>query len=245
MINWSRMAFTRRSLLLCIPLLSLVGCRQQMADQPAPRPLQASSFFDDGRASRPLEPGVIARGHLDADDQLSSGVRPAQNQAVEAAREVARGAMPPAAQLGGALSKNPKAIYYDTFPVEMTREVLERGRQRYNIFCSVCHDGTGSGKGIVVQRGFTAPPNLNTDLSRGLAYQGMTVPLRDAPVGYLFDVITHGYGAMPDYSQQIPSQDRWAIVGYLRALQMSRHAPLDKLSPEDKAKLETSGEARP
>jgi hypothetical protein len=231
--------------MFCVVLLGATGCRQEMAAQPSFKPLQANSFFDDGRASRPLEPGVIARGHLDADNQLSSGIRPAQNQAVEAAREVARGALPPAAQLGGALAKNPKAIYYDTFPFEMTRDVLERGRQRYNIFCSVCHDGTGSGKGIVVQRGFTQPPNLNTDPSRGLAYQGMNVLLRDAPVGYLFDVITHGYGAMPDYAQQIPTHDRWAIVGYIRALQLSRYAPLDKLSPEDKAKLDTPGEARP
>jgi mono/diheme cytochrome c family protein len=225
--------------------LALAGCRQEMAEQPSFRPLQANNFFDDGRASRPLEPGVIPRGHLRADEQLSSGARPQFNQALEAASQVARGAMPVAAQVGAAASRNPRALYYDTFPLEMTREVLERGRQRFNIFCSVCHDGTGSGNGVVVQRGFTKPPNLITDASRGLAYQGMNVPLRDAPVGYLFDVITRGFGAMPDYAEQIPPHDRWAIAGYVRALQFSRHAPVDKLSPEDKARLDESREARP
>ena len=231
--------------LLSVSLLSLAGCRQEMAEQPSLKPLQASNFFDDGRASRPLEAGVIARGHLHADEQLSSGTRPQLDQAVEAARLVARGAMPAAAQLGVVAARDPRALYYDTFPFEMTREVLERGRQRFNIFCSVCHDGTGSGNGIVVQRGFTKPPNFITDASRGLAYQGMNVLLRDAPVGYLFDVVTHGYGAMPDYAQQIPPHDRWAIIGYVRALQLSRHAPVDRLSPEDKAKLDEAREAKP
>jgi mono/diheme cytochrome c family protein len=215
-----------------------------MAEQPHYKPLQEDKFFDDGRASRPLEPGVVARGHLHDDLQLYSGKRPTANQAVLAAQEVARGALPPAAQLAAAASKNPKEIYYDTFPFDMTREVLERGRQRFNIFCAVCHDETGSGNGIVVQRGFTKPPNYATDASRGLAFQGMHVLLRDVPVGYFFDVITNGYGAMPDYAQQVPPHDRWAIAGYVRVLQFSRHAPIDSLSAEDRAKL-TEGGQRP
>ena len=222
----------------------VVGCRQQMAEQPHYKPLQADSFFDDGRASRPLEPEVVARGHLREDVQLYSGKKPNADLALLAARDIARGAMSPIARAAEAASKNPKDYYYDTFPFEITHEVLERGRQRYDIFCAVCHDRTGSGNGTVVQRGFTKPPNFHTDLSRGLAYQGMKVSLRDVPAGYIFDVITNGYGAMPDYAQQIPPADRWAIVGYVRALQLSRHAPVDQLSPEDKAKL-SSGEPRP
>ncbi|HEV8061581.1 MAG TPA: cytochrome c [Gemmataceae bacterium] len=225
--------------LLCC--LLLLGCRQEMADQPHYKPLQADSFFDDGRASRPLEPGVVARGHLRDDPQLYSGKKPDAVIALQAARDVARGAMPPVAQLAMAAAKNPKDFYYDTFPFEVTREVLDRGRQRFDIFCSVCHDRTGSGNGTVVQRGFTKPPNFYTDQSRGLAYQGMQVSLRDVPAGYIFDVITNGYGAMPDYAQQVSVTDRWAIVGYVRALQLSRHAPLDRLSPEDRAKLPEGG----
>ena len=212
-----------------------------MAEQPHYKPLQADSFFDDGRASRPLEPGVIPRGHLHDDEQLYSGKRPNTNVAIQAAGQVARGALPPVAQMAGAVTRNPKDLYYDTFPFEMTRDVLERGRQRYNIFCAVCHDETGTGNGIVVQRGFTKPPNFLTDASRGLAYQGMNVSLRDVPAGYIFEVITNGYGAMPDYVQQVPPHDRWAIIGYVRALQLSRYAPVNSLSPEDRAKLPEGG----
>lgn len=215
-----------------------------MADQPSFKPLQANSFFDDGRASRPLEPGVVPRGHLYDDQELYSGKKPSAVVAMLTARDVARGAMPPVAQAALAAAKNPNDYFYDAFPIEVTRDVLERGRQRFNIFCSVCHDGTGSGNGIVVQRGFTKPPNLITDLSRGLAYQGMKVSLREAPAGYLFDVITNGFGAMPDYAQQIAPADRWAIASYVRALQLSRHAPLKDLAPEDRAKL-PGGEAQP
>jgi mono/diheme cytochrome c family protein len=224
---------------LWLPLacLLIVGCRQQMADQPSFKPLQANSFFDDGRASRPLEPGVVAHGHLNDDQELYTGRKPGAQVALLTAREVARGTMPPVAQAALAAAKNPKDYYFDEFPFDVTRAVLERGRQRYNIFCSVCHDFTGSGNGIVVQRGFTKPPNLITDPSRGLAYQGMKVSLREVPAGYIFDVITNGYGAMPDYAQQIGPTDRWAIVGYVRALQLSRQVPAKNLSPEDRAKL--------
>jgi mono/diheme cytochrome c family protein len=233
-----------RALLPLVLCLLLLGCRQQMADQPHYKPLQADDFFDDGRASRPLEPGVVARGHLRDDLQFYSGKKPDADVALQAAREIARAAMPPVAQLAVAAARNPKDFYYDTFPFEVSREVLERGRQRFDIFCAVCHDRTGSGNGTVVQRGFTKPPNYYTDRSRGLAYQGMQVSLRDVPVGYIFDVITNGYGAMPDHAQQIPPADRWAIVGYVRVLQLSRHAPVSELSPEDKAKL-PPGEPQP
>jgi hypothetical protein len=79
---------------------------------------------------------------------------------------------------------------------------------------------------MIVQRGFTEPPSYHTDLSRGLLLQGMRVPLRDAPVGYFFEVITHGFGAMPDYDEQVPVADRWAIIAYIRVLQLSQHAKL-------------------
>lgn len=226
---------------LPIGCLFLLGCRQEMAEQPSFKPLQANPFFEDGRASRPLEPGVVARGHLDADVELYSGKKPGAEVALLTARDLARGTMPPIAQAALAAAKNPKDYYFDAFPFDVTRHVLERGQQRFNIFCAVCHDRTGSGNGIVVQRGFTRPPNFSTELSRGLAYQGMQVPLREVPVGYIFDVITNGYGAMPDYAQQITPADRWAIVGYVRALQLSRYAPVKQLSPEDRAMLPEGG----
>lgn len=102
-------------------------------------------------------------------------------------------------------------------PLDITRELLERGGQRYEIFCSVCHDSTGGGSGMIVRRGFKQPPPL---------YEQR---LKDMPAGYFYDVITNGFGVMSSYSKQIPMEDRWAIVAYLRALQLSQTATLADL----------------
>lgn len=114
----------------------------------------------------------------------------------------------------------------DTFPFPVTRDVLERGRTRYDIFCSPCHDRVGAGRGMVVRRGFRQPTSLHD------------TRLREAKAGYFFDVITNGFGVMPDYAVQIPVRDRWAIVAYIRALQLSRHATLAEVPAADRAKLE-------
>lgn len=107
--------------------------------------------------------------------------------------------------------------YVKKFPLSVTRELVDHGRDQYTVFCSVCHGQVGLGDGIVVQRGFSVPPTYHSDR------------LRKAPAGYFFDVITRGYGSMPDYGLQIAPADRWAIVAYLRALQLSQHSPLDEL----------------
>jgi hypothetical protein len=93
----------------------------------------------------------------------------------------------------------------------------------------MCHDAIGTGNGKIVQRGFTKPPSYLTDNSRQLARSGYQVPLREVPVGYLFDVATNGYGAMADYSSQVSPRDRWAIAAYIRTLQLSQSLPLDDL----------------
>jgi Cytochrome C oxidase, cbb3-type, subunit III len=115
------------------------------------------------------------------------------------------------------------------FPFTLTREVLERGQQRYNIYCTPCHGLTGDGNGMVVQRGFRHPPSYHIDR------------LRAAPVGHFYDVITNGFGAMQDYSAQIPPHDRWAIIAYIRALQLSQHAPAAGLSADDRQRLNPQG----
>ena len=98
------------------------------------------------------------------------------------------------------------------FPFPIDAKVMARGRERYDIYCSPCHALTGAGDGMIVQRGYRRPPSLHLDR------------LRNAPVGHFFDVITNGFGAMPDYAAQISAEDRWAIVAYIRALQLSEHA---------------------
>src|SRR5262249_18520693 len=100
----------------------------------------------------------------------------------------------------------------DKFPFPITEQILNRGQDRFNIFCSVCHGMTGDADGIVVRRGFRTPPSYYEER------------LRDAPVGHFFDVMTNGWGAMPSYASQVPVQDRWAIIAYIRALQATRPA---------------------
>jgi mono/diheme cytochrome c family protein len=102
--------------------------------------------------------------------------------------------------------------YATEFPFPVTEQVLRRGQERFNIYCSPCHSEIGDGNGMIVARGFKKPPSYHTDR------------LRNAPVGHFFDVITNGFGAMGDYSEQVSVQDRWAIVAYIRALQLSQDA---------------------
>jgi mono/diheme cytochrome c family protein len=115
----------------------------------------------------------------------------------------------------------------DAFPVPITRAMLERGQERFNIYCAPCHDRLGNGRGMIAQRGFNHPPPQSYHIDR----------LRQAPVGYFFDVISNGLGAMPDYAAQIEPADRWAIVAYVRVLQLSQHASLNDVPSEERAAL--------
>jgi mono/diheme cytochrome c family protein len=112
------------------------------------------------------------------------------------------------------------------FPFPVDASVMARGQERYDIFCAPCHSRTGDGNGMIVQRGYRQPPTLHSDR------------LRDAPPGHFFDVVTNGFGAMPEYATQIPAADRWAIIAYIRALQLSAHAALADVPPADKGALE-------
>ena len=100
----------------------------------------------------------------------------------------------------------------DYMPFAVNEEVLARGQERFNIYCSPCHSELGDGNGVIVQRGYRAPPSYHTER------------LRKAPLGYFFDVMTNGFGAMPEYASQIATRDRWDIVAYIRALQLSQNA---------------------
>jgi Cytochrome C oxidase, cbb3-type, subunit III len=179
---------------LAICVIVLVGCTQEMAEQPRCGPLQSSEFFDSGRCARPLVEGTVARGYLHLDEHLYAG------------------------KVAGGVA--------DTLPFPLTWQVLERGQERFNIYCTPCHDYLGSGQGMIVRRGFTPPPSFHIER------------LRQAPVGYFFDVMTNGYGAMPEYRKQVSDPDRWAIAAYIRALQLSQHATLADVPEEAKAQLQ-------
>jgi mono/diheme cytochrome c family protein len=172
----------------------LAACRQDMHDNPRFEAFEPSSFFADGRSSRPRVPGTVARGEREYDAHFLEG------------------------RVAGELAPS--------FPWPVTAETLARGRERYDIFCSACHDRVGTGRGIVVQRGLKPPPSFHIER------------LRAAPPGYFFDVITRGFGAMVDLSDRIPPADRWAIVAYVRALQRSQHATVADLSSAARERLE-------
>jgi hypothetical protein len=111
-------------------------------------------------------------------------------------------------------------------PLVLDANLLRRGRERYDIYCSPCHDRVGTGQGMIVQRGFKAPPSLHQER------------LRNAPAGHFFQVMTSGFGVMSGYAAQIPARDRWAIVGYIRALQLSQHATLADVPAPERTQLE-------
>ena len=112
-----------------------------------------------------------------------------------------------------------------TLPFPVTRQVIERGRERFNIYCMPCHGELADGNGMVAQRGYLHPPSFHDDR------------LRQAPVGHFFDVITNGLGGMPDYAQQVTVDDRWKIIAYIRALQLSQHATVADVAAEIRGQL--------
>src|SRR2546425_12939422 len=216
--------------LLATFALLLSACSQQMANQPKYIPLRPSPFFEDGKSARPLVEGTVARGQLHDDLLLYTGrIGPSSSalsgvlqMGTDAVVRAKGGSVPTGAKIGSG--------YANVFPIAVTRQVLDRGQERFNIYCSPCHGRLGMGNGMIVQRGYRRPPSLHTER------------LREAPPGYLFDVISNGFGAMPDYAAQISPQDRWAIIGYIRALQLSQNGSLRDVPAGERSKLAGGGQ---
>ncbi len=165
---------------VCLGVLGLAGCRQDMQNQPKFYPQRGTKFYTDGRSVRPQVTGTVARGQEDAGSYFRTGMVNGQEG--------------------------------DGLPVPLNAELLQRGQEEYNVYCTACHSRVGNGKGMIVMRGYFPAGNLHTDR------------LRQVPLGHFFNVITNGYGAMPEYKGQIETGDRWAIAAYIRALQLSQHA---------------------
>jgi hypothetical protein len=121
----------------------------------------------------------------------------------------------------------------DTFPFRMTRKDLERGQERYNIYCTPCHGRIGNGQGMIVQRGFPPPPSYHIDR------------LRQAPAGHFFDVMTNGFGTMYSYASRVKPEDRWRIVAYIRALQLSQHATVANVPEEKRSEIPGAASSAP
>lgn len=167
------------------------GCRQDMQDQPKLEAFEQSELFADGIANQTPPEGTVARGLLKEDTRYWLGRQ----------------------ESGALVSELPDEI-------DWSRQLLVRGEERFGIFCAPCHDSSGSGRGMIVRRGFKQPQPLYEDR------------LVEMPIGYFYDVMTHGFGVMPSYAVQVPVEDRWAIAAYVRVLQASQGRQLESLPAE-------------
>jgi len=179
-------------------VIFLTGCAsgslQAMAQEPRYETYEGSRGLPNGASAQSLAPGVVARGHLQDDTLLFTGL-------------------------------NADGTPAQVFPFPITRDILTRGQAEFNAYCTPCHDFAGTGHGLAVRAGFPQPPSLTADAARNL------------PTGQLFAIITSGRGNMPSYASQVAVADRWAIVAYLRALQLSQHATLDDVPADARSQI--------
>ena len=166
-----------------VAMLGLAGCRQDMHNQPKIIPQRESVMFADHRSARPQIANTVARGQIDEDSYFYTGLVQGANGYKEEK---------------------------DELPFPATMAVLQKGQERFNIYCTPCHSRVGNGVGAIVLRGYKPAGNLNDQVRRA------------QPLSHYFYVMTHGYGAMPDYSSQLTPAERWAVAAYIRALQLSQ-----------------------
>jgi len=197
MIDWINTKRKFSMLVLVVGALLITGCDVvplHMRQQARFDPLEKSTLFENGMASRPLPANTVPRGEwgkMMMDDVFFTG-------------------------------KVDGDAFVQTAPIAVDADVIRRGQDRYNVFCSPCHGYVGNGDGIVVQRGFQKPPSFHDQR------------LRDVEDGYYYDVMTNGFGAMYSYASRIRPADRWAIVAYIRTLQYSQNVVVENL-PADNA----------
>lgn len=215
----------RMRLVGLLGLLVLGGCERGMHDmyqQPKDKAASPASLFADDNSARPPVPGSMPMAAGAAAD-TSSGRLGRVSPVAAAGPALPLGAHGEEIAKGGADARRYAS------PVPLTESLLQRGRERFDIYCAPCHGRSGDGQGMVVQRGFPAPPSFHTD------------KLREAPDSHFYQVITHGYGVMYPYADRVAPADRWAIVAYVRALQLSQHAPRDELQMQDIRQLDAAG----
>jgi len=200
--NTAQPRFRRMAILAVVALLAAGGCYRHSDMDLQPKfwkVYRPSEFFADGESARQLPLGVVPREWLRTDREFYF-----------------------AKDADGKLIDHFPATYPDGRPFPTSGpdlvSVLQRGQQRYNIYCMACHGPLGYGDGMVVQRGFPAPPSYHSDKL-----------LHHEPIGHFYDVISNGYGAMFSYSERVLPEDRWAIVAYVKTLQLSQNATADQL----------------
>ena len=261
----TRMTSTPRAAaaVLALGIATLAGCQQKMATMPAPRPYEESAQFANKQSVRPLEKGVIHRNQPLADDPLVAWLTPAgKSPQVSKAWKDAVDPTGTTAPTAGAPTD--VANFVTEFPFEIAMTDLTRGQSLYNGACALCHGGAGYGNGKIVERGFLKPPSYHIDPkgeerdaghfvgearkdlavghSRGFDRYGKKVALKDVPVGYIYQVITWGYGGMGSHETQLPNPaDRWRVIAYVRALQQSQYVEDKDLPAKNRDELTKAG----
>lgn len=218
---------------LAVSTLSLAGCDRQgnfspvdMWNRSRYKPLEPTAQSLGPSTSRHIPAGAVYRGQIERDKLYPSsenGMSVRRMQAAGHERETPdtpdnMGAVGDYRIRGGGASMT-------SFPFPVTQKVLDRGKERFDIYCAPCHGRTGEGDGMVVRRGFSKPPSYH--MAR----------LREAPVGHYFDVITNGYGAMYPFAGKVEPEDRWAITAYIRVLQLSQNAEVSDVPADEQDKI--------
>lgn len=207
--------------------LVLIGCTQEMMNQRRVESQEATLAFTDGVASRPLPEHAVSASPAARASHSVNQIQPSR-QWLDRSHE---------ADDEGYLSGRVDGELVHAVPSRVLktldyRQLLDRGRDRFNISCVPCHDLTGSGNGMVARRGLMFPPSYHTDR------------LRSQPLGYIFNVATQGRGQMPAYGDYLSTDDRWAISAYVRTLQLSQHVAVSELTADDLKELERQSAAR-
>jgi len=263
----------KRAALLSMGLLglALASCQQKMADQPAHRPYEESTEFPHKQSARPLEKETVHRNQPTDDDPLANWLTPKGRKPTAAVPANESGPFDPRSIVPLVGAPNDKENFVNEFPFAMTADDLKRGQVMYNANCALCHGAAGYANGKIFERGFLRPPSYHVDPtgkemdwstldpttgkpvysgmpaghSRGFFRFGKVVAIQDVPVGYIYQVITWGYGHMGSHEKQLDKpEDRWRVIAYIRALEYSQAVPENELSAEAKAALAKRGEKK-
>lgn len=249
----------------CVLALA-VGCQQKMAEQPAPRPYETNDIFPYKQSARPLEKGVVHRNQPTDDDPLVNWLT-AEGRKSRDVKPSGDASYDPKSVVPVTGAPNDVKNFVSEFPFEITEADLHRGQSLFNANCALCHGAAGYGNGKIPERGFLRPPSYHTDpagkqmdwstmgadgkpqysglpagYSRGFNRWGIKVSLKDVPVGYIYQVITWGYGGMAAHDVQIANPaDRWRVIAYIRALQYSQQVPAGEVPAKVKDELSKAG----
>ncbi len=226
---------------LAVGSLSLAGCNQQGEFSPVDmwnrsryKPLEPTHQSVGVNTSRNFPAGTVYRGQIERDKLYPASENGMSVRAMQRVGRVREAPNTPANMgVTGDFRVRGGGAEMTSFPFPVTKVVLDRGKERFEVYCTPCHGRTGAGDGMIVRRGFSQPPTYHQ------------ARLREAPVGHFFDVMTNGYGAMYPFADKLSPEDRWAVTAYIRALQLSQNAQVSDVPANERADIGKPKEPKP